>query len=306
MQSLVLFLCRSITLTSPWLTHNNAAINSSNNNNSIINNITNNINSGSGSGTTHTEKQPHQSPTDPSVGVTLPQSSTFSHLLFNLHQLSISALDCVAVLAVNDNDKYSDDPSLCAIDNTNGYILSVKFNALLTNAVLKKLEYLHVTYLRAHLQQCQQLQHHLSSTTTDNHHVKLSLLKTMSATLLLMNSCFGCLIDLHSSDHIGILQNYKKLKMNEKMKFFVNLFQNYFNYYNNIMNTVNNRNNNNNNNNNNNMSTDEGNDDDNNNKEPISSGTLLLGADQAESVAETLENLLSFIEYKTEAVDNHR
>jgi hypothetical protein len=232
-QLFILFLCKSVTLSSPWL----ATPASDCSMGSV---------GTAASATTEQQASNHavSAMTDESPAVGHHDSketaavvwSLFHEVFAAINQISTCALECMSLLAVKDNEVYNDHPELLSVNNSNGYILSVKYNALLSNAVVRELESVHTSYIAPvtptqPLLLSSPLQSHSSPPAIlSNSH--LSSCHIMSIVLLMINTCLGCIIDLHSSDHVGILQNYQNLRIHQKVQFYLHAFQSYYRAFN--------------------------------------------------------------------------
>lgn len=239
LQSFTLLLCKCVTFNSQWSSGG----------------------SGSGSG--------GQSDTLALTQCHSHQSVESVESLETVCALSRAALDCASSLACKDNLFYESHPptgatsnsnsnSHCKSNSTEGNILSIKLNALLTNAILRKLDMLNNMYVQS-----------VSAVQAP--------VSVIAVILPLFSACQSCLIDLHSSDHVGILNNYIKLKVSEKMKLYLKSTKSLYSYF---------------------------------RQHHVSGSGSGSGSDIDESdidlIQETMDNAKSFITYKQDAIQEYQ
>jgi hypothetical protein len=126
-------------------------------------------------------------------------SISFWHQLSSSDIRSLSLLLCRCIAFPNINISKSSVGCLSILaskendESLSNQLFSHQLNALLSNAIVKRLEGI------------------ISSNQIDG------------SGLSLLGACLNCLIDLHSSDNLAILDNYEKLKISITMKNALNL-----------------------------------------------------------------------------------
>ena len=114
------------------------------------------------------------------------------------HNITINSLLIIKLCIENDNTTTTTtniDLDTPKASSSNPKIL-VKYTALFTNAIIRKLDYIYTTH-----------------TTTNTTHTASSIYKN----ILLLIECINTIIDMHSSDDNDILHIYIKYKVSEKL-----------------------------------------------------------------------------------------